>query len=116
VEIDVVIDEMGAEVAEEFAGAVGAAVGGAIEFQDALTGEVVAVVLGGDQDREFQQVADPAEVDGTAQEILGMPSVQEGMRSAAVAANSAVGCRSVSKKSGVRRCRRAAAKTSSGET
>ena len=51
-EMDVVVDEVGAEEAEEFAGAVVAAVGGAIEFQNTLAGEVLAVVLRGDEHGE----------------------------------------------------------------
>ena len=42
-EMDVVVDEVGAEEVEEFAGAVVAVVGGAIEFELALAGEALAV-------------------------------------------------------------------------
>ena len=53
-EMDVVIDEVRAEEAEEFAGAVVAAVGGAIERQNTLAGEVQATVLRGDEHGELQ--------------------------------------------------------------
>ena len=70
VEMDVVVDEVLAEEAEEFAGAVVAAVGGAIEFELTLAGEVLGVVVGGDEDGEFQRAADAAEGEGAAQEMV----------------------------------------------
>jgi hypothetical protein len=60
-EMDVVVDEAEAEEAEEFTGAVVAAVGGAIEFQNTLAGEVLAVVLRGDEQGEFQRAVDAPE-------------------------------------------------------
>ena len=65
-----VVDEVGAEEAKEFAGAVVAAVGGAIERQNALAGEVLAVVLRGDEHGEFQRAADAPEGEGAAQEMV----------------------------------------------
>jgi hypothetical protein len=50
--MDVVVDDVPAEKAEEFAGTVVAAVGGAVEGEDALAGEMLAVVAGGDEDGE----------------------------------------------------------------
>ena len=40
--MDVVVEEVGAEKAGKFAGAVGPAVGGAVEFQNTLAGEASA--------------------------------------------------------------------------
>ena len=49
-ELDVVVDEVGAEETEEFVGTVVAAVGDAIEFYT-LAGEVLTVVIRGDKHR-----------------------------------------------------------------
>lgn len=66
-----IIHHVLAEEAEEFAGAVLAAVGGAVEFEEALAGEVLGVVLGGDEDGEFQGAGDAAEGEVAAQEVVG---------------------------------------------
>ena len=70
VEVDVVVDEVLSQEAEEFAGAVVAAVGGAVEGEDALGGEVLAFLRRSDEDGEFQRVANAAEGEGAAQEIV----------------------------------------------
>ena len=57
VQVDVVVDDVGAEEAVEFAGTVVAAVGGAVEAKHALPGEV-PVVLRGDDDGELQRAAE----------------------------------------------------------
>ncbi len=69
-EVNVVVDELFAEIAEKFAGAVVAAVGGAIEFELALSGEAPAVAGRGDEDGEFQRAGYPAEGEGAAQNIV----------------------------------------------
>jgi len=70
VEVDVVVDEVWAEEAEEFAGTVVAAVGGAVDFELALAGEALGVGARGDEDGEFQRLRDTAEGEGAAQEIV----------------------------------------------
>ena len=62
--MDVVVDEVWAEEAEEFAGAVVAAVSGAIEFELALAGEALAVRGRGHEHGEFQRAADAPEGEG----------------------------------------------------
>ena len=52
-EMEEVVDEVFAEEAEEFAGAVVAAVGGAVEFELALAGEALAVLGRGDEHGEW---------------------------------------------------------------
>lgn len=69
-QMDVVVDEVRAEEAEEFAGAVVAAVGGAVEFELALAGEALAVGAGGDEDGEGERMADAPEGEGAAQEVV----------------------------------------------
>ena len=51
-EMDVVVDEVLAQEAEEFAGAVVAAVGRAVEAEHALAGETPSVVGRGEEDGE----------------------------------------------------------------
>ena len=68
-EMNVVADEVGAEEAEEFAGAVVAAVGGAVEFELAPVGEALAVPGRGDEHGEFQRAADAPVREGAAQEM-----------------------------------------------
>ena len=53
VKLDVIVDKVRAKVAEEFPGAVLAAIGGAVEGEDALAGEVTGVVFRGDDGGEF---------------------------------------------------------------
>ncbi|MEA3212601.1 MAG: hypothetical protein QOE70_5658 [Chthoniobacter sp.] len=65
----VVVDEVWAEEAEEFVGAVGAAVGGAVEFQD--TGEVLAVVFRGDTHGDCGGVAVQDRSGGTGEPLGG---------------------------------------------
>ena len=57
-EMHVVVDDVLAKEAEEFAGAVVAAVGGAVEAEHALAGEAPGVVGRGDEDGELQRVGD----------------------------------------------------------
>jgi hypothetical protein len=70
VEVDVVVDEVFAEEAKEFSGAVVAAVAGAIEIEEALSGEAPAVFARGNEDGKFQRVADPAKRKGAAEEMV----------------------------------------------
>ena len=69
-EMDEVVDEVFAEEAEEFAGAVVAAVGGAVEAEHALAGEALAVRGRGDEHGELQRAADAPEREGAAQEMV----------------------------------------------
>ena len=65
-EMDVVVDDVFAEEAEEFARAVVAAEFGAVEREHALAGEARAVR--GDEHGELQRAADAPEREGAAQE------------------------------------------------
>ena len=65
-EMDVVIHDVFAEEAEEFARAVVAAEFGAVELEHALAGEARAVH--GDEHGELQRAADAPEREGAAQE------------------------------------------------
>ena len=67
-EMDVVVDDVFAEEAEEFARAVVAAEFGAIELEHALAGEARAVH--GDEHGELQRAADAPEREGAAQEMV----------------------------------------------
>ena len=113
-QMDVVVDEMLAQEAEVFAGAVVAAVFGAIEFELALAGEALAVLRrgvehgNGVERRSLPQAARraPPEGDGNPsgrvmprsvkaprRRWFGVPSVQAPIFSAAPATNCAVGWR-----------------------
>ena len=65
-QMDMIIDEVFAQESEEFAGAVVAAVGGAVEFELALAGQALSVFAGGDEHGEGEGMADAPEGEGAA--------------------------------------------------
>jgi hypothetical protein len=90
VKVDVVVDNVFAEEAEESAGAVNAAELGAVEIEHALCREALAIGSG-DEDGELDLASDAAQGELTALEVIGVPSVQVASGVMLSATNSATG-------------------------